>query len=261
MLWHTSTGGMPVAAATFATAASMMGTYSSMEPNTGSRFTAAKQCPCTCSSRIHGFQKPRLHTKPWMKTTPRRPGTTASTRSGSARQRNGWRQQKTRGAVVVSPNHARASSPQVGRGAGSPRPAKRNAVNSAARNSEYDSTMTAKPATASARDKLQKCASHALAAISNDKVMTCCMRARAEREGIPRVSHQALPAASPQPGLGVARLDRLGPCMEAARKIRDAVAQVALLRQVALDDPALREAVRVVKRVQAMRFAGTYADL
>ena len=49
--------------------------------------------------------------------------------------------------------------------------------------------------------------------------------------------------------------------MEAARKIRDAVAQVALLRQVALDDPALREAVRVVKRVQAMRFAGTYADL
>jgi hypothetical protein len=49
--------------------------------------------------------------------------------------------------------------------------------------------------------------------------------------------------------------------MEAARKIRDAVAQVALLRNVALDNPALSGAVRDIKRLQAIRFAGTYADL
>jgi hypothetical protein len=49
--------------------------------------------------------------------------------------------------------------------------------------------------------------------------------------------------------------------MEAARKIRNAVAQVALLRNVAQDNPALSGAVREVKRVQATRFAGTYSDL
>jgi hypothetical protein len=49
--------------------------------------------------------------------------------------------------------------------------------------------------------------------------------------------------------------------MEAARKIRDAVAQVALLRNVALDNPALSGAVREIKRLQAVRFAGTYSDL
>jgi hypothetical protein len=49
--------------------------------------------------------------------------------------------------------------------------------------------------------------------------------------------------------------------MEAARKIRNAVAQVALLRNVALDNPALSGAVRDVKRLQAARFAGTYVDL
>jgi hypothetical protein len=49
--------------------------------------------------------------------------------------------------------------------------------------------------------------------------------------------------------------------MEAARKIRNAVAQVALLRNVALDNPALSQAVREIKRVQAARFAGTYTDL
>jgi hypothetical protein len=49
--------------------------------------------------------------------------------------------------------------------------------------------------------------------------------------------------------------------MEAARKIRNAVAQVALLRSAAVDNPALSGAVREIKRIQAVRFAGTYSDL
>lgn len=49
--------------------------------------------------------------------------------------------------------------------------------------------------------------------------------------------------------------------MEAARKIRSAVAQVELLRQALEASPALRDAVKQVKRVQSRRFAGTYADL
>jgi hypothetical protein len=49
--------------------------------------------------------------------------------------------------------------------------------------------------------------------------------------------------------------------MEAARKIRSAVAEVGLLRQALQDSPALQDAVAQVKRVQSRRFAGTYADL
>jgi hypothetical protein len=49
--------------------------------------------------------------------------------------------------------------------------------------------------------------------------------------------------------------------MEAARKIRNSVAQVALLRHVAQDNPALGGAVREIKRLQAVRFGGTYSDL
>lgn len=49
--------------------------------------------------------------------------------------------------------------------------------------------------------------------------------------------------------------------MEAARKIRDAVAHVSQLRQALEDHPALGAAVAQVKRVQSRRFAGTYADL
>jgi hypothetical protein len=49
--------------------------------------------------------------------------------------------------------------------------------------------------------------------------------------------------------------------MEAARTIRNAVAQVSQLRQAIEDHPALGDAVGQVKRVQAQRFAGTYADL
>jgi hypothetical protein len=49
--------------------------------------------------------------------------------------------------------------------------------------------------------------------------------------------------------------------MEAAHKIRNAVAQVTLLRQAVLADPALATALRQVKRVQSRRFSGTYADL
>lgn len=49
--------------------------------------------------------------------------------------------------------------------------------------------------------------------------------------------------------------------MEAAREIRNAVAEVSLLRQTLAADPDLRLALSQVKRVQAQRFAGTYADL
>lgn len=49
--------------------------------------------------------------------------------------------------------------------------------------------------------------------------------------------------------------------MEAARKIRNAVAEVSLLRHALAADPALRLSLSQVKRVQAQRFAGTYADL
>jgi hypothetical protein len=49
--------------------------------------------------------------------------------------------------------------------------------------------------------------------------------------------------------------------MEAAQTIREAVAQVSQLRHAAQADPALAHAVAEVKRLQARRFAGTYADL
>jgi hypothetical protein len=49
--------------------------------------------------------------------------------------------------------------------------------------------------------------------------------------------------------------------METARKIRDAVAQVALLRQAGEANPALQGAAGEIKRLQSRRFAGTYADL
>ena len=49
--------------------------------------------------------------------------------------------------------------------------------------------------------------------------------------------------------------------MEAAQKIRDAVAQVTALRQTASASLALDAAVVAVKRFQARRFAGSYADL
>lgn len=49
--------------------------------------------------------------------------------------------------------------------------------------------------------------------------------------------------------------------MEAAQTIREAVAEVARLRREAEADGALARAVAEVKRVQAQRFAGTYADL
>lgn len=49
--------------------------------------------------------------------------------------------------------------------------------------------------------------------------------------------------------------------MDAANRIRQAVADVALLRELGLDDAALRAAVIDVKRVQARRFSGTYSDM
>lgn len=49
--------------------------------------------------------------------------------------------------------------------------------------------------------------------------------------------------------------------MQAARKIRDAVAEVALLRQAVQANPVLGAALGEVKALQSRRFAGTYADL
>lgn len=49
--------------------------------------------------------------------------------------------------------------------------------------------------------------------------------------------------------------------MEAASKIRDAVAEVTTLRHERNNDPELAAAVVAVKRLQAQRFAGTYADM
>lgn len=49
--------------------------------------------------------------------------------------------------------------------------------------------------------------------------------------------------------------------MEAASTIRDAVAQVSVLRQACAADGALRDAVSAIKALQARRFASTYADL
>ena len=49
--------------------------------------------------------------------------------------------------------------------------------------------------------------------------------------------------------------------MESAASIRNAVAQVAQLRENAVTDPPLGAAVTWVKRFQSRRFASTYADL
>jgi hypothetical protein len=49
--------------------------------------------------------------------------------------------------------------------------------------------------------------------------------------------------------------------MHAAQKIRQAVARVAALREAEQNEPRLREAVGLIKRIQARRFSGTYSDL
>lgn len=49
--------------------------------------------------------------------------------------------------------------------------------------------------------------------------------------------------------------------MNTAQKIRQSVAEVELLRQESLTRPEIGAAVLAVKRLQARRFAGTYADL
>jgi hypothetical protein len=49
--------------------------------------------------------------------------------------------------------------------------------------------------------------------------------------------------------------------MDAAHLIRDAVARVAQLRQLAVSTPGLARAVTDIKHLQARRFAGTYDDL
>ena len=49
--------------------------------------------------------------------------------------------------------------------------------------------------------------------------------------------------------------------MEAAHTIRESIGRVVALRDAARADPALGAAVLSIKRLQAQRFAGTYADL
>jgi hypothetical protein len=49
--------------------------------------------------------------------------------------------------------------------------------------------------------------------------------------------------------------------MDAATTIKDSVARVAALREVRATQPNLEQAAVAVKRVQALRFAGTYLDL
>lgn len=49
--------------------------------------------------------------------------------------------------------------------------------------------------------------------------------------------------------------------MDAALRIRDAVARVVRLRQQSAAEPRLALAVQATKRLQAQRFAGSYADL
>lgn len=49
--------------------------------------------------------------------------------------------------------------------------------------------------------------------------------------------------------------------MDATQTIRDAVARVSTLRQLALAQPNLLIAISTVKRIQAKRFSVTYADL
>lgn len=49
--------------------------------------------------------------------------------------------------------------------------------------------------------------------------------------------------------------------MDAAPRIRDAVARVTRLRQQSAAEPRLALAVQAIKRMQAQRFAGSYADL
>ncbi|MEI8325325.1 MAG: hypothetical protein WCH44_08160 [Betaproteobacteria bacterium] len=49
--------------------------------------------------------------------------------------------------------------------------------------------------------------------------------------------------------------------MQAAQRIRDAVAQVTLQRQRCADDAELMQALAQVKQLQALRFAASYADL
>src|ERR1035438_1401391 len=115
MLCATTTGARPVAVSRRLTAASIRGTYSSIEPNTGSRFTATKG---TCTSRkrsIHGFHIPRLQKKPCTRTTPRRRGTVGEGESQFARDRKGCRQRNTGGAAKTSLHHAESSCLRVGR--------------------------------------------------------------------------------------------------------------------------------------------------
>jgi hypothetical protein len=48
--------------------------------------------------------------------------------------------------------------------------------------------------------------------------------------------------------------------MEAAQKIRNAVARVARLREAGRSQPALAAAIKQIKAIQSRRFSGTYAD-
>ena len=121
MLWQTSTGGRPVASVTRRTASSMALAYPSIEPSTGSRFTAtcawpaARRCPSQCS------HTPRLHIRPCTSTTPLRPVGCAGNQSGGLRHHKGWRQPKINRAAPTSRHHARSSCAALAKGTASRR--------------------------------------------------------------------------------------------------------------------------------------------
>ena len=132
MLCATTTGGAPVVLVMRWTASSTSGTYSSIEPSTGSRLTAMKGTPRLVIRASQPFQIPRLQAKPWMKTTPRVPECGLVRRSGHTRCRNGCRQQKTRNALPISRHHAFIKERRLAAGAGSWRLIEKTARNSAA---------------------------------------------------------------------------------------------------------------------------------
>ena len=121
--------------------------------------------------------------KPVNQHTPTAPGRqqAASSWSGTALERNGCRQQNTRGAIRLSASQARTSCPKGGAPSGSARLTRQTSTNSAARISAWPSRI--KPAPSRARTSLdgQSQTAHARAAASSARVVSCCRRARARQ--------------------------------------------------------------------------------
>ena len=116
---------------------------------------------------------------------------------------------------------------QVGRGAGSSRldEPQRHELDREDQRSSPSGSRQSLPAAMQRRVAPMPGQPSQRAAGHEQEVVACCRRARAECECIGRLSHAPGEASVERP-----RLDRLGVCMEAAQKIRNAVAEVALLR-------------------------------